>query len=149
MGARERLVEYLFSESELYLFFSFVYLNSAWAHPLLRSLPNSPTDNCWSHWIIYPSEDDAMERQRFVVPVPDSVTPLIIYEETTDIWINVYMFSCNTWFKYFLRRTLLKPNGFDSKLSKRKFLSLSNFECYLLEFEHFKWEYWFPVGNGL
>ncbi|ELW62396.1 Immunoglobulin superfamily DCC subclass member 4 [Tupaia chinensis] len=33
-------------------------------------------------------EDDAMERQRLIESVPDSVTPLIIYEETTDIWIN-------------------------------------------------------------
>lgn len=30
-----------------------------------------------------------MDRQRLIESVPDSVTPLIIYEETTDIWINV------------------------------------------------------------
>uniref|UniRef100_A0A8C0HII7 dipeptidyl-peptidase IV n=1 Tax=Chelonoidis abingdonii TaxID=106734 RepID=A0A8C0HII7_CHEAB len=35
-------------------------------------------------------EDDAMERQKLIDAVPDSVTPLIIYEETTDIWINIH-----------------------------------------------------------
>lgn len=35
------------------------------------------------------TEDDAMERQKLIDAVPDSVTPFIIYEETTDIWINV------------------------------------------------------------
>lgn len=30
-----------------------------------------------------------MERQKLIDAVPDSVTPFIIYEETTDIWINV------------------------------------------------------------
>lgn len=30
-----------------------------------------------------------MERQKLIDSVPDSVTPFIIYEETTDIWINV------------------------------------------------------------
>lgn len=39
--------------------------------------------------LFIPVEDDAMERQRLIESVPDSVTPLIIYEETTDIWINV------------------------------------------------------------
>ncbi|KAB1277069.1 Dipeptidyl peptidase 8 [Camelus dromedarius] len=38
--------------------------------------------------LFIPVEDDAMERQRLIESVPDSVTPLIIYEETTDIWIN-------------------------------------------------------------
>lgn len=30
-----------------------------------------------------------MERQKLIDAVPDSITPFIIYEETTDIWINV------------------------------------------------------------
>ena len=84
------------------LFFSFVYLNSAWAILLDRSQTRLQIVLI-SPELFIPVEDDAMERQRFIESVPDSVTPLIIYEETTDIWINVYMFSCNTWFKYFLR----------------------------------------------
>uniref|UniRef100_A0A8D0R488 dipeptidyl-peptidase IV n=1 Tax=Sus scrofa TaxID=9823 RepID=A0A8D0R488_PIG len=40
--------------------------------------------------LFIPVEDDAMERQRLIESVPDSVTPLIIYEETTDIWINIH-----------------------------------------------------------
>lgn len=39
--------------------------------------------------LFIPVEYDAMERQKLIDAVPDSVTPLIIYEETTDIWINV------------------------------------------------------------
>lgn len=31
-----------------------------------------------------------MDRQRLIESVPDSVTPLIIYEETTDIKINIH-----------------------------------------------------------
>lgn len=84
------------------LFFSFVYLNSAWAILLDRSQTRLQIVLI-SPELFIPVEDDAMERQRFIESVPDSVTPLIIYEETTDIWINVYMFSYNTWFKYFLR----------------------------------------------
>uniref|UniRef100_A0A663EPU8 dipeptidyl-peptidase IV n=1 Tax=Aquila chrysaetos chrysaetos TaxID=223781 RepID=A0A663EPU8_AQUCH len=40
--------------------------------------------------LFIPTEDDAMERQKLVDAVPDSVTPFIIYEETTDIWINIH-----------------------------------------------------------
>nr|XP_054955007.1 dipeptidyl peptidase 8 isoform X7 [Pan paniscus] len=40
--------------------------------------------------LFIPVEDDVMERQRLIESVPDSVTPLIIYEETTDIWINIH-----------------------------------------------------------
>lgn len=40
--------------------------------------------------LFIPVEDDAMDRQRLIESVPDSVTPLIIYEETTDIWINIH-----------------------------------------------------------
>uniref|UniRef100_A0A8D2LUP7 dipeptidyl-peptidase IV n=1 Tax=Varanus komodoensis TaxID=61221 RepID=A0A8D2LUP7_VARKO len=40
--------------------------------------------------LFIPVEDDAMERQKLMESVPDSVTPLIIYEETTDIWINIH-----------------------------------------------------------
>uniref|UniRef100_A0A6I8NF23 dipeptidyl-peptidase IV n=1 Tax=Ornithorhynchus anatinus TaxID=9258 RepID=A0A6I8NF23_ORNAN len=40
--------------------------------------------------LFIPVEDDAMERQKLIDSVPDSVTPLIIYEETTDIWINIH-----------------------------------------------------------
>ncbi|ETE57634.1 Dipeptidyl peptidase 8, partial [Ophiophagus hannah] len=40
--------------------------------------------------LFIPVEDDAMERQKLIDAVPDSVTPLVIYEETTDIWINIH-----------------------------------------------------------
>ncbi|XP_005990176.1 dipeptidyl peptidase 8 [Latimeria chalumnae] len=40
--------------------------------------------------IFIPVIDDDMERQKLVEAVPDSATPLIIYEETTDIWINIH-----------------------------------------------------------
>uniref|UniRef100_A0A7M4DVQ6 dipeptidyl-peptidase IV n=1 Tax=Crocodylus porosus TaxID=8502 RepID=A0A7M4DVQ6_CROPO len=40
--------------------------------------------------LFIPVEDDAMERQKLIDTVPDSVTPLIIYEETTDVWINIH-----------------------------------------------------------
>nr|XP_060611592.1 dipeptidyl peptidase 8 [Anolis sagrei ordinatus] len=40
--------------------------------------------------LFIPVEDDAMERQKLIDAVPDSVTPLIIYEEMTDIWINIH-----------------------------------------------------------
>ncbi|XP_078189543.1 dipeptidyl peptidase 8 isoform X13 [Callithrix jacchus] len=40
--------------------------------------------------LFIPVEDDVMERQRLIESVPDSVSPLIIYEETTDIWINIH-----------------------------------------------------------
>uniref|UniRef100_A0A8B9TPK3 dipeptidyl-peptidase IV n=1 Tax=Anas platyrhynchos TaxID=8839 RepID=A0A8B9TPK3_ANAPL len=40
--------------------------------------------------LFIPVEDDAMERQKLIDTVPDSVTPFIIYEETTDIWINIH-----------------------------------------------------------
>ncbi|XP_070809902.1 dipeptidyl peptidase 8 isoform X2 [Pituophis catenifer annectens] len=40
--------------------------------------------------LFIPVEDDAMERQKLIDVVPDSVTPLIVYEETTDIWINIH-----------------------------------------------------------
>ncbi|KAH0620092.1 hypothetical protein JD844_014680 [Phrynosoma platyrhinos] len=40
--------------------------------------------------LFIPVEDDAMERQKLMDAVPDSVTPFIIYEETTDIWINIH-----------------------------------------------------------
>nr|XP_009943729.1 PREDICTED: dipeptidyl peptidase 8 isoform X4 [Opisthocomus hoazin] len=40
--------------------------------------------------LFIPTEDDAMERQKLIDAVPDSVTPFIIYEETTDIWINIH-----------------------------------------------------------
>ncbi|KAL7980195.1 hypothetical protein Chor_001463 [Crotalus horridus] len=43
--------------------------------------------------LFIPMEEDAMERQKLMDAVPDSITPLIIYEETTDIWINVRMYS--------------------------------------------------------
>uniref|UniRef100_A0A8C5SWD7 dipeptidyl-peptidase IV n=1 Tax=Laticauda laticaudata TaxID=8630 RepID=A0A8C5SWD7_LATLA len=40
--------------------------------------------------LFIPVEDDAMERQKLIDAVPDSITPLVIYEETTDIWINIH-----------------------------------------------------------
>ncbi|XP_043933383.1 dipeptidyl peptidase 8 [Protopterus annectens] len=33
---------------------------------------------------------DTEEQKDLIVSVPDSVTPLIIYEETTDVWINIH-----------------------------------------------------------
>ncbi|XP_032906519.1 dipeptidyl peptidase 8 isoform X3 [Amblyraja radiata] len=40
--------------------------------------------------LFIPVVGDAVERQKLMESVPDNVTPLIIYEETTDIWINVH-----------------------------------------------------------
>ncbi|XP_069481214.1 dipeptidyl peptidase 8 [Ambystoma mexicanum] len=40
--------------------------------------------------LFIPVTSDALERQRLVQMVPDSVTPFIIYQETTEIWINVH-----------------------------------------------------------
>ncbi|XP_026565056.1 dipeptidyl peptidase 8 [Pseudonaja textilis] len=40
--------------------------------------------------LFIPVEDDAMERQKLIDAVPDSITPLVVYEETTDIWINIH-----------------------------------------------------------
>ncbi|XP_072889284.1 dipeptidyl peptidase 8-like isoform X2 [Hemitrygon akajei] len=40
--------------------------------------------------LFIPVVGDAVERQKLMESVPDSITPLIIYEETTDIWINVH-----------------------------------------------------------
>lgn len=70
----------------------FVCLNSAWSILLDRSQTRLQIVLI-SPELFIPVEDDAMERQRLIESVPDSVTPLIIYEETTDIWINVRMFS--------------------------------------------------------
>lgn len=108
-------MECSFSESMLYFWcFSFIYLTSAWAILLDRSQTRLQIVLI-SPELFIPVEDDAMERQRLIESVPDSVTPLIIYEETTDIWINVCMISY-TWFKYFLR--MLKQMKLHSKLSK-------------------------------
>jgi hypothetical protein len=71
--------------------------------------------------LFIPVEDDAMERQRLIESVPDSVTPLIIYEETTDIWINVGNFNILDLAKDFLR--VVKQVKFYSKLLKCIFLS--------------------------
>lgn len=80
-----RLVSY----SWLHVIFSNIcVLNSIWSILLDRSqtrlqivlIPPA---------LFIPTEDDAMERQKLIDAVPDSVTPFIIYEETTDIWINV------------------------------------------------------------
>ncbi|XP_069767937.1 dipeptidyl peptidase 8-like isoform X2 [Narcine bancroftii] len=40
--------------------------------------------------LFIPVVGDAVERQKLMESVPDNITPLIIYEETTDIWINVH-----------------------------------------------------------
>ncbi|XP_041081596.1 dipeptidyl peptidase 8-like [Polyodon spathula] len=40
--------------------------------------------------LFIPVVDDAIEKQRLVEAVPDSVAPFIIYEETRDIWISVH-----------------------------------------------------------
>lgn len=80
--------------------FLFVCLNSAWSILLDRSQTRLQIVLI-SPELFIPVEDDAMERQRLIESVPDSVTPLIIYEETTDIWINVCMLYC-TWLCIFL-----------------------------------------------
>lgn len=93
----ERVGEYSFSESLLYFWcFSFICLNSAWSILLDRSQTRLQIVLI-SPELFIPVEDDAMERQRLIESVPDSVTPLIIYEETTDIWINVRLSSCTWW----------------------------------------------------
>lgn len=74
-------------------------LNSAWSILLDRSQTRLQIVLI-SPELFIPVEDDAMERQRLIESVPDSVTPLIIYEETTDIWINVCMLFC-TWLYIF------------------------------------------------
>lgn len=74
----------------------FICLNSAWSILLDRSQTRLQIVLI-SPELFIPVEDDAMERQRLIESVPDSVTPLIIYEETTDIWINVYAFFPCTW----------------------------------------------------
>lgn len=63
-------------------------MNSAWSILLDRSQTHLQIVLI-SPELFIPVEDDAMDRQRLIESVPDSVTPLIIYEETTDIWINV------------------------------------------------------------
>eukprot|EP00062_Callorhinchus_milii_P002215 gi/632938187/ref/XP_007904081.1/ PREDICTED: dipeptidyl peptidase 8 isoform X1 [Callorhinchus milii] len=40
--------------------------------------------------LFIPVVDDATEQQKLVESVPDSVTPLIVLQETTDIWINIH-----------------------------------------------------------
>lgn len=143
MGARGKISGiFIFWRVCFILCFSFVYLNSAWAILLDRSQTRLQIVLI-SPELFIPVEDDAMERQRLIESVPDSVTPLIIYEETTDIWINVCMFSC-TWFEYFLR--MLKQMKLDSKLSKWIFWVQSNLECYLLSLNIFRLECWFQNG---
>lgn len=76
------------SKTLLYSLFLLVPLNSAWSILLDRSQTHLQIVLI-SPELFIPVEDDAMDRQRLIESVPDSVTPLIIYEETTDIWINV------------------------------------------------------------
>ena len=85
------MVGYSFSESLLHSLLLLIPLNSAWSILLDRSQTHLQIVLI-SPELFIPVEDDAMDRQRLIESVPDSVTPLIIYEETTDIWINVCYF---------------------------------------------------------
>ncbi|XP_038273755.2 dipeptidyl peptidase 8 [Dermochelys coriacea] len=67
----------------------FFFCNSAWSILLDRSQTRLQIV-LLSPALFIAVEDDAMERQKLIEAVPDSVTPLIIYEETTDIWINIH-----------------------------------------------------------
>uniref|UniRef100_A0A8B9G9Y2 dipeptidyl-peptidase IV n=1 Tax=Amazona collaria TaxID=241587 RepID=A0A8B9G9Y2_9PSIT len=100
--------------------------------------------------LFIPTEDDAMERQKLIDAVPDSVTPFIIYEETTDIWINIhdifYVFpqthedeiefifasECKTGFRHLYRVTsVLKESKY--KRSCGGLPAPSDFKCLIKE----------------
>ncbi|XP_075431453.1 dipeptidyl peptidase 8 isoform X2 [Ascaphus truei] len=92
------------------------------------------------------SYKDPQERQRLPDSVPDSVTPLVIYEETTDIWINIhdilhffpqtrddeiqFLFAseCRTGFRHLYRITSgLRAGG--ASRGNADLLGLSDFRC--------------------
>ncbi|XP_031811221.1 dipeptidyl peptidase 8 isoform X2 [Sarcophilus harrisii] len=100
--------------------------------------------------LFIPVEDDAMERQKLIDSVPDYVTPLIIYEETTDIWINIhdifYVFpqshedeiefifasECKTGFRHLYKITsILKESKY--KRSNGGLPAPSDFKCPIKE----------------
>ncbi|KAJ7311160.1 hypothetical protein JRQ81_006765 [Phrynocephalus forsythii] len=95
--------------------------------------------------LFIPVEDDAMERQKLIDAVPDLVTPLIIYEETTDIWINVhdifhvfpqtrenaieFIFAseCKTGFRHLYRiTTILKQSRYKRSDAQASHLDIHN-----------------------
>uniref|UniRef100_T1DN93 dipeptidyl-peptidase IV n=1 Tax=Crotalus horridus TaxID=35024 RepID=T1DN93_CROHD len=100
--------------------------------------------------LFIPMEEDAMERQKLMDAVPDSITPLIIYEETTDIWINIhdifhifpqihedvieFIFAseCKTGFRHLYKiSTLLKESKY--KRSSGGLPAPSDFLCHVKE----------------
>ncbi|XP_026528899.1 dipeptidyl peptidase 8 isoform X1 [Notechis scutatus] len=100
--------------------------------------------------LFIPVEDDAMERQKLIDAVPDSITPLVVYEETTDIWINIhdifhvfpqtqedvveFIFAseCKTGFRHLYRiSTVLKESNY--KRSSGGLPAPSDFLCHVKE----------------
>eukprot|EP00061_Rhincodon_typus_P019042 g48480.t1 len=90
--------------------------------------------------LFIPVVDDPVERQKLVESVPDSVTPLIIYEETTDIWINVkddeiqFIFAseCKTGFRHLYKiTTILEECKY--KRSSGGYPSPDDFKCPIKE----------------
>ncbi|KAG8440767.1 hypothetical protein GDO86_006488 [Hymenochirus boettgeri] len=96
------------------------------------------------------SHKDSQQRNRLSDPLVDSVTPLVIYEETTDIWINIhdilhffpqtredeiqFLFAseCKTGFRHLYRITsILRPSG--TSRGSLDLLGLSDFRCPLKE----------------
>lgn len=43
--------------------------------------------------LFIPVTDDPAQRQESLEAVPNNTQPYIIYEETTDVWINVGLFT--------------------------------------------------------
>lgn len=43
--------------------------------------------------LFIPVTDDPARRQESLEAVPNSTQPYVIYEETTDVWINVGLFA--------------------------------------------------------
>lgn len=50
--------------------------------------------------LFIPVTDDPAQRQESLEAVPNNTQPYIIYEETTDVWINVGLF---TWYTLALK----------------------------------------------
>lgn len=46
--------------------------------------------------LFIPVTDDPVQRQESVEAVPSNVQPYVIYEETTDVWINVSAFRTHS-----------------------------------------------------
>lgn len=75
--------------SELHCLVSFVFaLFSGWAALLDRSQRKLQLVLLPPAFFI-PVTDDPARRQESLDAVPNSTQPYVIYEETTDVWINV------------------------------------------------------------